>query len=190
MEFSVETGSSDFRHEVLEREDAMRGIDDSIRKSELMKRLQDVRERILELASSMEPQQHDEVYLGTWSARDMLAHLAGWDETNISAAGEILSGDIPSFYEHFDKGWAGYNSRLVSQYSRSDFSELLSLIKTTHSRLLQAIDEIPAPDLWQDRGIRARGWKVTIGRLLEAELKDEEEHHTQLRQFLEDGLKS
>jgi hypothetical protein len=168
----------------------MSKVDDSSRKSELLVRLRDVRERILKLASSMEPHQHDEVYLGMWSAREMLAHLAGWDETNRSAAGEILSGEMPSFYEHFDKDWAGYNSRLVSQYSRGDFSELLSLLKATHSRLLQVIDEIPAPDLWEDRGIRARGWKVTIGRLLEAELQDEEEHHAQLQQFLEHGLKS
>lgn len=166
----------------------MSQADDVDRKSDLIKKLRDVRERILRLATSMEPEKRKEVYLGTWSVREMVAHLAGWDETNIKAAQDVLAGKLPRFYEQFDRNWVGYNSRLVAQYSRSDYSGLLSLVKATHSKLLQAIEEIPAADFWEDRGIRFRGWKVTIGRLLEAELNDEEEHYAQLRKFLEEGL--
>lgn len=59
---------------------------DEAQKSELISGLRDVRERILNLALSIEPEKQGVAYLGAWSAREMLAHLAGWDETNICAS--------------------------------------------------------------------------------------------------------
>ena len=41
------------------------------------------RRKILDAASSPSPEQQDEVFLGIWSVKDPLAHLAGWDVTNI-----------------------------------------------------------------------------------------------------------
>ena len=80
------------------------------RKSELISGLRNVRERILSIASSLPKFQQDEIYLGNWSSREMLAHLAGWDKTNVEAANEILAGRLPSFYEDSDKDWKKYNS--------------------------------------------------------------------------------
>lgn len=160
------------------------------RKADLISGLRVVRERILALAATLKPDQHDEIYLGTWSSREMLAHLAGWLETNVQAASEILAGNLPGYYEYADKDWASYNALLVDEYAREDFEELLLLFREAHNRFLGIVEGIPAPDLWMDRGIRARGRKVTIGRLLEAELQDEEEHYIQLKQFIESGVKS
>jgi len=157
-------------------------------KIKLIAGLKDVREKILNLAIRMNPEIQKAVYLGTWSVREMLAHLAGWDETNIRAVDEILRGELPSFYELSDKDWASYNAKLVSEYTRENYPDLISLVRTTHARLIEKIEDISADELWRDRGIRAKGWKVTIGRLLEAELEDEEEHYTQLNAFIKDGV--
>ena len=159
------------------------------RKAELIARLKDVRKRILTQASVLDPEKREEIYLGTWSVREMLAHLAGWDETNIKAADEILEEGLPSFYEFSGKNWASYNAMLVEEYSIDDYEELISLVQKTHTELVDKVEDISADEVWKDRGIRARGWKVTIGRLLEAELRDEEEHHSQLRAFIEEGVK-
>ena len=78
----------------------------------------------------------------------------------------------------------------MSEYNRDEFEELLSLVKETHGNLLALIQDLPASELWKDRGIRSRGWKVTIGRLLEVEMEDEEEHYSQLKQFIEDDVES
>ena len=164
--------------------------DYEMRKSELISGMRDVRERILALASSLPENQQDEICVGKWSSREMLAHLAGWDETNIQATNEILAGNLPSFYKHSDKDWATYNAKLVSEYNRDQFEELLSLVRETHKNLLALISDLPANEIWEDRGIRARGWIVTIGRLLEVETEDEEEHYSQLKQFLEAGVES
>lgn len=160
------------------------------RKSILIAGLRDVRQRILALASSLPENQRNEIFMGIWSSREMLAHLAGWDETNIKATNQILAGKLPSFYEDFDKDWAKYNASLVSKYIRNDYEELLSLVEVTHRNLLIVIGDIPAIEFWNDRGIRARGWKVMIGRLMEAEMEDEEEHYLQFKRFIESGVKS
>jgi hypothetical protein len=158
------------------------------RKSDMIDGLEDVRQRILALASEMDPAIRTEIYLGSWSVREMLAHLAGWDETNIQAADAILRGRLPGFYEFSDKDWASYNKMLVSEYTRDSFDELVALVRDSHLRLLKKVEGIEPEELWRDRGLRARGLKVTIGRLLEAELGDEEEHYLQLQTYLEKGV--
>ncbi len=170
--------------------DVMSKPDLEKRKTDLISELRDVSERIMALAAALKPDQRDEIFLGTWSSREVLAHLAGWLETNVRAANEILAGEVPGFYEYADEDWAAYNAVLVDEYAQDDFEELLLVFRETHNRFLGLAASIPAAELWKDRGIRASGRKVTIGRLLEDELKDEEEHYYQLKQFIESGRKS
>lgn len=159
-------------------------------KSELISGLINVRDKILFLAASLNQAQQSEVFLGSWSSRELLAHLAGWDETNIKAAEEILTDKLPSFYEHSNKDWSNYNEYLVLKYSRDDFWAMVSFVQETHGNLVAFLMDLPAAEFWNDRGIRARGWKVMIGRLLESELEDEKQHYQQLLAFIENGTKS
>jgi hypothetical protein len=157
------------------------------RKADLISKLKGTRQKILDAAASLPAERASEKFLGSWSAMDLLAHLAGWDETNIQAGKEILRGELPSFYAEHDRDWATYNAKLVEEFGKETLEDQLALTRQTHKKLMDYVNELPAEDLWADRGIRARGWKVTIGRLLEAELSDEEEHYEQLNRFLEAG---
>jgi hypothetical protein len=168
----------------------MAKLSDDEQKAVLLGKLRTVRERILALASSLPEEKHHESYLGTWSVMEMLAHLAGWDQTNAASAREILAGELPAFYEHAGGDWAEYNAMLVARYSKEDLSDAISLVRATHAKMLEDVEGIPADELLKDRGIRAKGWKVTIARLLEAELQDEEKHLLQLKAFAEEGIKS
>lgn len=154
-------------------------------KQALILGLRDVRERILSLASALPTAKRDQVFLDSWSCRELLAHLAGWDETNLLAASEVLSGSLPGFYAYRDKDWGSFNAMLVEKYRRDDFDDLLRLVRETHGRLLAHLQEVPAQAMWQDYGIRAKGWIVTVGKLLEAERRDEEVHFLQLKEFSE-----
>ena len=98
---------------------------------------------------------------------------------------DILAGELPGFYAYYDRDWATYNAKLVTEYGRENFEELVELLRKTHGRLLAALEDLPEEELWKDRGIRAKGWKVTIGRLLEVERDDEEKHYLQLKEFVE-----
>lgn len=157
------------------------------KKADLISRLVETRLKILNVAAALTPERAEEKFLGSWSARDLLAHLAGWDETNIQAGKEILGGALPSFYAEHDRDWATYNAKLVEEFGRETLEDQLALTTETHEKLIAFLEDLPADELWADRGIRARGWKVTIGRLLEAELSDEEEHYQQVQQILLDA---
>jgi hypothetical protein len=48
---------------------------------------------------------------------------------------------------------------------------------------MDELQKIPAEDLKRDTGVRARGIKVTIARLLQAELEDETTHFEQIYEY-------
>ena len=154
-----------------------------VKKDEIISGLVETRKQILDAASSLPPAKQNEVFLGIWSVKDLLAHLAGWDYTNLEAAREILAGQVPSFYAHYDRDWRTFNAGLVAKYKRDDFGELLSLVEESHRELIEYLKSIPAEEFEQDRGIRFEGHKVTIGRLLQVEIKDEQKHCEQIEEF-------
>jgi len=153
-------------------------------KRAVLRTLTSSRHAILREARTLPPSKRDEVFLGTWSARHLVAHLIGWDHTNSQAVAEVLRGKVPAFFRRYDHDWASYNASLVRRHNRGSFTNLLAAAANSSDRLLVDLQQIPSSDFFQDRGLRAAGWKVTIARLLEAETKDERRHAAQLRQFL------
>ena len=152
-------------------------------KDDLLFGLKAVRESILSEALALPVEARDRVFLGTWSAMDLLAHLAGWDFTNLQAARDILDGLLPEFYEHHDKDWKTYNAALVAKYKRADFREQIELVREAQKQLIEYLQTLPAEDFKLDMGVRAKGIKVTIARLLQAELEDETTHFEQINEF-------
>ena len=136
--------------------------------------LRAAREKILDAVCSLMPAQQDQVFLGEWSAKDLLAHLVGWDHTNRGAVGEILAGRKPGFWAHHDRDWKSYNARLVAEYRRDDFAELIESVESSHRALIEYLEAIPADEYLK---------RKPIGTLLRAEASDEEEHHQQLEAF-------
>jgi hypothetical protein len=51
-------------------------------KDALISGLVETRSEILDAVSALSPAGADEVFLGTWSVKELLAHLVGWDYTN------------------------------------------------------------------------------------------------------------
>ena len=161
------------------------------KKDKVISDLIGARRKILDVAYSLPAPKRDEVFLGIWSVKDLLAHLVGWDYTNIEATREILAGKLPEFYSHYDRDWKTYNARLVEEYKKDDYEEMLSLVETSHRELIEFLATVHADEFDKDRGIRSgRGYKVTIGRLLQAEADDEQEHHRQIREFAQGGVKT
>ncbi len=152
--------------------------------SVLISALLSTRTAILHAASGLSPTAQNTIFLGTWSLKDLLAHLAGWDSTNLAAAQDIQAGKLPEFYARYDKDWKTYNTELVVKYKRDDFDELLALVRDSHSQLIGYLESLPAEAFEQDFGVRSgRGTRVTIARLLQAELQDEQEHLKQIQDF-------
>jgi hypothetical protein len=134
--------------------------------------LVEARNQILDAARLLSPAQRDEILTGIWSVKDLLAHLAGWDYTNLQAVGEILAGQKPSFWQYHDPNWKSYNARLVAQYKREDWEELLALVQESHRKLIDFLQTVPADEYLK---------RKQIGSLLRTEAQDERKHHDQVQ---------
>ena len=155
------------------------------KKDTLISSFAEVRRKILNAASSLPSAARDKVFLGVWSIKDVLAHLVGWDYANIEAVKAIRAGKIPNFYSYHDRDWQTYNARLVKKYKRGDFADLLSSAKNSHRKLVAFLNSVSADEYDKDRGLRVKGYKVTIARILQAEINDETTHHAQIEKFRE-----
>ncbi len=154
-----------------------------IKKHELIADLIETRRNIMDIVSSFSPTEQDQVFLGIWSIKDLLAHLIGWLEANCEAVKAIQEGQLPEFYAYKDRDWQTYNARLVSQYKLESMAALLSTMQVSHQKLIDSIQGMPVEEFEQDFGVRFKGYKVTIARLLQAELKDEKVHYVQMEMF-------
>jgi len=152
------------------------------KKEQIIAELVEARREILDAAALLSAEQQDQVFLGVWSAKDLLAHLVGWDLTNLAAAREVLAGQLPAFYAYHDRDWRTYNARLVAQHKQAGWAEMVASVKESHRKLIEYVGTISAEELDRDRGIRFKGYKVTIARLLQAEAGDERRHAAQIRE--------
>ncbi len=153
------------------------------RKEQIISGLDAARRQILEAAESIPPDSREVTFLGTWSLKDLLAHLAGWDHANQQAIQSILAGEIPAFYANHDRDWKTFNARLVAEYKKDDFNDLLETVEKSHQQLIDSLSVVPAESLEADTGVRFKGYKVTIARLMQAETEDEKIHAQQIKQW-------
>jgi len=153
-------------------------------KHELLSALLETRAAILHAVSQLSPEAQNTIFLGVWSIKDLLAHLAGWDFTNLAAAKDIQAGKLPEFVSQRDRDWQSYNAALVAKYRRDDFDELLALVKDSHHQLIAYLESIPAEDFSKDFGVRDGSYRMMIDRLMRAEWKDEQVHLEQIRNFV------
>jgi hypothetical protein len=153
------------------------------KKERIVSDLIETRRRILDVAASLPPTRQEEIFLGSWSARDLLAHLVGWDLANLDAIKGILAGTLPEFYSYYDRDWRIFNARLVAEHNRGSFADLLSSVEDSHQKLIEFLNTVAGEEFDRDRGVRFKGYKVTIARTLQSEIDDEKTHHTQLRMF-------
>ncbi|HSF80887.1 MAG TPA: DinB family protein [Anaerolineales bacterium] len=155
------------------------------RKEEILTGLSAVRQQILSAAAALPKEKHDEVFLGKWSIQDLLAHLVGWDYANIEAVKDIRAGKSPGVFQHWNPDWAAYNARLVKQYKRENFTELLDSVRQSHQALIDFIRTVPAEEIEKDFGIRSpSGATITVAWYLQFEIDDEEQHQQQISDWI------
>lgn len=153
------------------------------KKGWIISELQRVRSELLTEVAALSRKERDTVFLGIWSIRDMLAHLAGWDYANLDAAKKISAGKLPSFYEHRDRDWQTFNAMLVKKYRRNTFREQRATLKRSQQKLVNYLQTIPPEYFNKDFGVRFHSYRVTIQRLLQVDIKDVQIHHQQIIDF-------
>jgi hypothetical protein len=157
--------------------------DKVLQKQQLITELKEARNQILDAISLLNKNQMDVIYLGTWSIFDLLAHLVGWDHTNLQAVQALLENKLPLFFNQYDTDWNTYNAKLIKEHKVDHISEMMSKVEHSHQNLVTFLESLPAEDFEKEHGVRtARNYNVTIARLLKAESTDERVHARQIRE--------
>ena len=156
-----------------------------LQKDQTLSSLIETRRNISAAAARLSEDQQNQVFLGIWSVKDLLAHLIGWDYANLDAIQSVLDGKLPSFYKYRDRDWQTYNAMLVKKYKKESLTDLLAAMKESQAKLIARLQTIPPEHFNQDFGVRFRGYKVTIQRLLKADIKDVQTHLQQMNDFFE-----
>lgn len=139
----------------------------------LLDELADARREFVEQASRMDPPLRKVIFPDGWTVLDMLAQMAGWDDANRQAIDAIRSGKLPDFYEYAERGWVTLNSRFARDYKRGSLEELVEQARHTRQALVDALEAVPPEDLHRDFKVRFRRTRITIDRLLRAQVVDE-----------------
>jgi len=153
------------------------------KKEQIINELQKARSGILTEVAALSPKECNTIFLGFWSVKDILAHLVGWDFANMDAVHSVLEGRLPAFYEHYDHDWQTFNALLVEKYKKGSFKELLAVVRASQIKLVELAQSVPTEQFNKDFGVRFRRSKVTVLRLLEADIKDVRTHHQQIVDF-------
>jgi hypothetical protein len=164
------------------RRDATVAPDENL-KDRLVEGMIVARRNIMDGLAELSLRQQEQVFLGEWSPKDLMAHLIGWDNTYLAALQDLRAGDLPSFYAMYDKDWRSYNRELVREYGSKDWGALMAAARLSHSQLVEYIKTIPGGEFNQDFGVRFRWTPVTIARLLGAQIDDEREHLRQIKEW-------
>ncbi len=116
----------------------------------------------------------------SWTARDIVAHLIGWNRYIMRGLSQVLCGDLP-FYE-VDPGpnYSKVNAALVREYAATDRAALLEGLEASARELLVFLRTIE-PSAWdRDFGIRHKGEVLTVKSTVEDLIADYDHHRAQL----------
>jgi hypothetical protein len=155
-----------------------------IKQEQIIADLAAARRELLDAAAALPAAGHDTVFLGSWTAKDLLAHLVGWDYANLEGIAAVRAGRLPAFYAHYDADWRTFNACLVRDYRRDSLAECIAAAEESHRQLMAAARAISPVDFVADHGVRSPGGRhVTLPMLLSAETTDEQKHAKQLKAF-------
>ena len=152
-------------------------------KQDLIDGLIAARASVLVEAGKLPPEQLEAPCIGIWCVKDLIAHLVGWDFTNLQAVQEILEGMRPSFFQYYDPDWRSYNARLVNMYRIEPFETLMCTVADSHLKFVTFLKALPAEDILLKKSPKEQGRTITIRNLLRTETKDECNHSAQVQAF-------
>lgn len=103
--------------------------------------------------------QMTEVWLGTWSVRDIVAHIAGWHEEMSPALERLARGERPIregvSYDDVDS----WNDRFAKARSSTPVADVLLELDRTHERFMKAAAAVPAERFQPGK----TAWKIVDG---------------------------
>jgi hypothetical protein len=103
--------------------------------------------------------QMTEVWLGTWSVRDIVAHIAGWHQEMGPALERLARGERPIregvSYEDVD----AWNARFADAHRQTTVADVLLELDKSHEYFMKAAAAVPAERFQPGK----TAWKIVDG---------------------------
>ena len=93
---------------------------------------------------------------GSWSVRDIIAHVTTWEEEALKYLPVILKGARPPRYSVTYGGIDAFNALTTKQKKGLSLPEVLRQMKNTHRRLIHFLESVPEKQVRTETPFRHR----------------------------------
>jgi uncharacterized damage-inducible protein DinB len=112
--------------------------------------------------------------MGTWSVKDVIAHMVYWDEEFLEGLKILREGKYP---DYLDSDWDEVNAREVESRKGLSLEELARSLGQSGEMIRQYLEGLGEEEFSASRGLKWRDWDVTIEWVLQG-LIGHDRHHT------------
>jgi hypothetical protein len=93
---------------------------------------------------------------GTWSVKDIIAHVTSWEEEALTHLPVVLAGKRPPRYSVTHGGIHAFNAQMTERNRTLPLTEVLRRRDDTHHRLVEFIQQVPESECGGDTRFRRR----------------------------------
>lgn len=133
-----------------------------------------------DLADAVPARPPDAKVTTQWTAREVIAHLIGWNRLYVGGCQAILAGRVPAYYADPGPNFGKINAILVARHGRGDMDGLLADLRASAADLAAYIGQLPQAPWAADRGVRQGGRVLTVQRAVDALIEDYGHHRVQM----------
>lgn len=119
--------------------------------------------------------------LGRWSARDVVAHLIGWNRYTVRGMKQIVRGELPFYDVDPGEDYANVNREHVRDYPSRAMDELLAQLDASARELSDTLSDLDLEAWKRDYGVRHKSQTVTVESTVRDLIADFAHHEAQIR---------
>ena len=111
-------------------------------KQELLEKAEQEYDGLKAAIKGLDEAQKNQVWLGSWGVREILAHVTGWHREMIPALERLGRGEAPypdGAYDDFDS----WNARFVEAHKGRPSADILQELDASHRELLSVASRLP-----------------------------------------------
>ena len=127
------------------------------------------------------PEERFLVPLSGWSARDIVAHLIGWNRHMIEASGSILRGQTPAYYADAPNGYRNLNAAHVAAHPSHSRDELLRELEVSLMEFKAFVLLLPPGEINDSHGVlHYSGRPATVEGIIRSLTQDYRDHAAEI----------
>ena len=93
---------------------------------------------------------------GTWSVKDIIAHVTTWEEEALAHLPVVLAGKRPPRYSVTHGGINAFNAQMTAKNRERSLAEVLRRRDDIHNRLVEFVQGVPESECGGDTRFRRR----------------------------------